>query len=327
LQVYSYVLLFFAEFTYYLLVLQTGIVEYHHSQLSEIWMIPIGGILGIIVSVWLYRHTYWLMPLLLVLQLLLSFRYTSLDGMELFILGVISGITAPMLIYFIRDLWGGIIALSLSYTAGTLLFDIDAGERTGIAVGLSIIALLMSFLTRYEKQGAPRFNGEITTVYSMGSIFAWLLLDAILFETLSRDTGMHLWGEERFMVPIVLFHIVGLIAAYYWRAWRHNDLLLLFMFILTYGAYLSHAQTLLSIIYPFVISYYNVIILSRLIKLGYPLLAMMSLSLWAASGLGLFSALLGNILLAWVVLFGLFLSWMMRRVAFKPVCRVLDASI
>ena len=327
MRTYSFIVLFFAEFTYYLLILQTGIVEYHHSMLSEIWMIPVGGILGIIGSVWLYKQTYWLMPVLLTLQLLLSFHYTDLNALELFILGGISGITAPMLIFHIRHLWIGVIGLSFAYTAGTLLFNIDAAERIGVAVGLSLVALLMSFMTRYVKEETKSYESDITTVYSMGSIFAWLLLDAILFETLSRDGAMHLWGVSEYTLPIVFFHIVGLVVAFYLRNWKHNDVVLLVLFAVTYGLYVSHARMELSILYPFVISYYNVIILSRLIKLGYALLAMMSLSLWAASGMGLFSALSGNFILAWIVLFVLFVAWSMRTASFKPACRVLDASI
>jgi hypothetical protein len=58
----------------------------------------------------------------------------------------------------------------------------------------------------------------------------------------------------------------------------------------------------LSIVYPFVISYYNVIILRVLMRLPYGLLAVMALSLWAASGLGLLVALSGSFIIAWVIL-------------------------
>lgn len=42
------IFLFFSETSYYLLILQTGIVDYFHSNFAQIWMIPTGGILGIL---------------------------------------------------------------------------------------------------------------------------------------------------------------------------------------------------------------------------------------------------------------------------------------
>ena len=143
----------------------------------------------------------------------------------------------------------------------------------------------------------------------MGSVFLWLLLDAALFETLSRDSVMQLWGEGTFTWNIIVSHIVGLAVAYRSRNYRHNDAVLLLLFMLTYGLYTAGSQSLLSLVYPFVISYYNVIILKKLFSLPYATLAFVSLSLWAASGAGLLIALSHTFLLAWIVLCMLILSY------------------
>lgn len=298
----AFVLLFASEFTFYLLILQTGVVEYHHSIMAEIWMVPVGGILGIVLSVFLHEERQWLIPFLLFTQLLLVLDYAYANGIELFLLGLISGLTAPMLIARIDRLWLVVLALGLSYTYGTYYFDVPAYERTNIAFFLSAVALIASLFSQMKKLSK---NTAYITFYGAGNIFFWLLLDAVLFETLSRDNIMHLWGQDAFTWNIILFHIIGLIAAYKARDWKYNSSLLIALFTLTFTLYSLDLQWALSIVYPFVISYYNVIILRSLMRLPYVLLAVMALSLWAASGLGLLVALSGSFMIAWLILIAL----------------------
>ena len=302
----AFLLLFAAEFTYYLLILQTGIVSYHHSVLTEIWMVPVGGMLGIVLSVFLHKERRWLIPFLLFVQLLLSVDYAEANGFELFLLGLVSGITAPMLIARIERFWLVVLSLALSYAFGTYVFDVPAIQRTEIALFLSAVALFASLFSHMQRE---RKKTAQISLYSMGSVFLWLLLDAALFETLSRDSVMQLWGEGTFTWNIIVSHIVGLAVAYRSRNYRHNDAVLLLLFMLTYGLYTAGSQSLLSLVYPFVISYYNVIILKKLFSLPYATLAFVSLSLWAASGAGLLIALSHTFLLAWIVLFLLILSY------------------
>lgn len=315
---FAFLLLFAAEFTYYLLILQTGIVEYRHSMISEIWMVPVGGILGIISSVFLVKERHWLIPFLLLVQLLLSFDYAVANGFELFLLGIISGLTAPMLIARIEKFWVVIISLVLSYTFGTYAFDIAAIDRTDIALFLSLVALSASLFSRMhysnKKEGA-------LSLYSMGNIFLWLLLDAALFETLSRDTTMHLWGEASFTWTIILFHSIGLLIAFRFRDSKQNDIVLLGLFLLTYLTYESASQLALSMVYPFVISYYNVIILRKLMRLSYVNLTVVSLSLWGASGLGLMIALSNTFLIAWIVLFLLAVNYVNSKM-YSPLFKI-----
>jgi len=296
----AFLILFAAEFTYYLLILQTGVVEYHHSIISEIWMVPVGGILGIVLSVALFYKREALMPWLLFLQLLLSFAYAEANGMALFLLGLISGLTAPMLLYRIDKLYIATIALGVSYFIGTMFFDIPAHERTTVAVALSVAALAGSFFAQTGRK--KTVLRQTVSIYMILTVFLWLLLDAALFETLSRDTLMHLWGCDTYRWHIILFHSLGLLAAYALRRWRHTDVAMIVLFLLAYTAYSMHNREMLSIVYPFVISYYNVAILYRLMHLGYLPLAVVSLGLWGASGLGLFIALLQVFTAAWIML-------------------------
>jgi hypothetical protein len=295
----AFLLLFAAEFTYYLLILQTGIVTYHHSRISEVWMVPAGGILGIVLSVFVYEKRRWLLPALLLIQLLLSFDYASANGVELFLLGLISGLTAPMLIYRIDRLLIAVVALGLSYMFGTAVFSVDASHRTGIALMLSLVAFAASLAAQPHKEKPVR--RQSVSLYAMGRFFLWLLLDASLFETLSRDPLMHIWGAGAFTPVIIITHLLGLAAAYRWRESRYTDVILLLLFTAAYGSYALGDRLVLSLVYPFVISYYNVQILYRLKSLGYIPVAVVSLSLWGASGLGLMIAINGLFAAAWLL--------------------------
>ena len=306
----SFLMLFASEFTYYLLILQTGIVNYHDSLFSEIWMIPVGGTIGIVASVTLDKDKRWIMPLLLFLQLMLSFHYATANSWELFLLGVISGLTAPILIARIEKFWVVIGALALSYAFGTYMFDVEAGNRTEIAVFLSLFALVASLVPYKLTKG---LKSTLLPLYDTSNIFLWLLLDAALFETLSRDSVMHLWGEASFTWVIILFHTMGLVAAYVLREYKHNDRVLLILFAMTYVAYMMGWQDALAMVYPVVISYYNVIILKKLYALSYENLAFVSIALWAASGLGLMIALSHMFVLAWVAWFVLCLSYLWHK--------------
>ena len=296
----AFLLLFAAEFSYYLLILQTGIVEYHHSHILEIIMMPIGGVLGIVLSTVLYKERGRLFPLILALQFFISLDYAGAGAIELFILGIISGITAPMLIYRIDKLWIAVGALALSYFFGTLSFHILAVDRMPIALVLSAVAFVSTLFADMNKAKKP--HTDKITVYSAGSIFLWLLLDSALFETLLRDSSMHIWGIPSFTWIIIVFHGIGLVVAYLLRVWRYVDVTMVVLFIAAYFAYSVGDRLMLSIIYPFVISYYNVTILYRLKSMHYLPLCIVSLSLWAASGIGLMIALAHLFVVAWVVL-------------------------
>ncbi|MBU1641779.1 hypothetical protein KKE54_00345 [bacterium] len=306
----AFLLLFASEFTFYLLILQTGVVEYHHSDMHALWMLPVGGLIGIVSSIFLYNERTLLIPFVLLIQLVLSLGYAHTNGFELFLFGLISGLTAPLLIARIDNFLLIVLALALSYTYGTYHFHIPAADRTSIAVLLSLVALSASL---FSQMGRDRTASEGYDAKGATTIFFWLLLDAALFETLSRNSLMSIWGEMHFTWIIIVFHLVGIAVAYTLRDWNRNNLALFLLFVLTYGLYAFHLRLELSIVYPFVISYYNVILLRRLMRLRYPALAMVALSLWIASGLGLMIALSGEFLVAWAVLAVLGVIYLSQR--------------
>jgi len=312
----AFLLLFASELTFYLLILQTGIVEMHHSNMREIWMVPVGGVIGIIGSIFLYKERQWHVPVMLFFQLLLSFGYTHSNGVELFFFGLISGVTAPLLIARIDKFVVVVIALSISYAYGTYHFQVAADERMFIALFLSFVSFGASL---FAKMGTERKSVEGFEMQSALTIFFWLILDAALFETLSRDSAMHIWGEASFTWTIIAFHLLGVLSAYKLRKWRHNNLAMLLLFALTYGIYTLELQVGLSIVYPFVISYYNVIILRRLMRIRYPELALIALSLWGASGLGLMIALSGTLTAAWLVLVLLGIIYFLQRNSYETL--------
>lgn len=307
----AFLFLFASELAFYLLILQTGIVKYHHSIMAEIWMVPVGGMLGIVASVFLREVHHWLTPFLLFLQLLLVLNYTHASHIALFILGLIAGLTAPILIARIEHFWIAVLALALSYTYGTYYFSIPAFQRTDIAIFLSAIALLSSLFSQMKQINK---DTECITYYRVINIFFWLLLDAALFETLSRDNMMYIWGNDTYTANIILFHLIGLMVAYKKRNWKYNNQLMVVLFILAYTFYSSGWQEGLSIVYPFVISYYNVIILKSLMRLPYLILASIAMSFWIASGLGLLVALDGSFIPAWTILAALIVLQICEKV-------------
>jgi hypothetical protein len=295
----AFILLFAAELIYYLLILQTGIITNHHSNLIEIWMLPVGGITGILCSIFVNRDKQAvLFPFLMTFQMMLLLDYGHITGTELFLLGIISGFTAPLLIYRIHTLFEACIILAFSYTAGTALFHIEAENRTLIALILTGVALLASLGTDFTKK--KNISSHPIPIQSMAMIFCWLFLDATLFEMLSRNPAISIWGKEEFTFTIIVSHLIGIIVAYILRKKEYNHLLILLLFILSYSFYIVGNQLLLSLFYPFVISYYNIQILDSLRKLNYKYVAIISLSLWGASGLGLITALSHTIWLPWI---------------------------
>ena len=92
------ILIFFiaSELCYYLLIAQTGIVEYFSSNLFLIAPLPVGGVIGsLLIS---YINVKNKVTLFLIAQLILSFIYPNYNFLTLFILGFIVGSMAPRVI-------------------------------------------------------------------------------------------------------------------------------------------------------------------------------------------------------------------------------------
>lgn len=280
------------ELCYYLLVAQTGIVEIFHSNLMIIGYLPVGGVLGSYLSSHLNIQTKYKVYGLLCLQLAITFFYPNLNSLELLLLGIAVGGMAPLIIYELKkansiDL---VLALCISYMAGTLLFNTDPSQRMSLAVFLTVVALSgYLFLDANKKQGVIQFNVQ----YPLWMMVLWVFLDSALFETLSRDIAIPIW-RGGYTFEIVAFHILGVIAAIYLKIEKtEKPIFILVLFSLSYMLYFLREPLLLSVVYPFVISYYNVVILQSLTQqksiknLG---IAMIFIG-WIASGMGLMIAL------------------------------------
>lgn len=278
-----------SELCYYLLIAQTGIVEYFASDIFLIAPLPIGGIIGSFLVSYIKISDTNKISLFLIIQLIMSFIYPNFNFITLFILGFTVGSLAPLIINEIKKATSIQLALALciSYVTGTLLFNYDVASRDSIAIGLTTITLLCSRFLPKDKQ-------EKTTQesYSLLVMVLWVFLDSTLFESLSRDLSISIW-RDGYTFEIIIFHIIGIFAAFNFKIEKNQkELLIIILFALSYLLYFLREGFILSLIYPFVISYYNVVILQTLIKKDFKTITIYMVFIgWLASGAGLFVAL------------------------------------
>jgi len=279
------------ELCYYLLIAQTGIVEYFGSNIFLIAFLPIGGIIGSLLSYFIKIPNQNKITIFLFMQLVLTFYYPNFSNIHLFLLGISVGALAPLLINELKK--ASIVelgfALAISYSIGTMLFTYDASKREYIAIAFTIIVLLCS--TQLPKLEELKSNSKFES-YSLFIMVLWIFLDSALFETLSRDLNVPIW-RGGYSFEIVVFHILGVYAALKFKIQKlEKELFIVILFALSYLFYFLQEPLLLSIIYPFVISYYNVTILQSLLKKDLKNLAFFMIFIgWIASGAGLFVAL------------------------------------
>jgi hypothetical protein len=287
------------ELVYYLLIIQTGLAESYHSDLLALAPVFIGGVAGSVVSG--YRWGRLADPVqkliaVLALQSLLTYWYPDYNALTLFLLGISVGAAAPLAIYLFtpsnRSLL--LMALGTAYAIGTYNFTVNPLHREIYGMTFSLIALGSSlFLVGYKAQKEHYLDRAPYGVYLL--LMVWVMLDSYLFETLSRHSGLMIWRGE-FTYVIITGHLFGLVAAYvipFGRRFQH--LLIGVLFALSYIASYMEWTLMMAIVYPVVISYYNVTVflhLSRvetMARLGY----LMVFIGWFASGAGLGLALTG----------------------------------
>ncbi|MFA6739877.1 MAG: hypothetical protein WCR78_00175 [Arcobacteraceae bacterium] len=296
------ILIFFiaSELCYYLLIAQTGVVEYFSSNLFLIAPLPIGGIIGSLLVSYIKIDFKNKISLFLTIQLIMSFLYPNFNMLTLFILGFAVGSLAPLIINEIKktSLLELGLALSVSYVTGTLLFNYEVEARGIIAITLTTITLLASrFLPTNEP--IKKSNQE----FALLMMVLWVFLDSALFEALSRDITISIW-RDGFTFQIALFHVIGVFCALFFKIEKNQkSLLILTLFAASYLFYFLREGFILSIVYPFVISYYNVVILQTIAKKDFKTITFYMIAIgWIASGAGLFVAIANLILFVPIVL-------------------------
>ncbi len=296
------ILIFFiaCELCYYLLIAQTGVVEYFSSNLFLIAPLPIGGIIGSLLVSYIKIDFRNKISLFLTIQLIMSFLYPNFNILTLFILGFAVGSLAPLIINEIKKatLLELGLALSVSYVTGTLLFNYEVEGRGIIAITLTTITLLASrFLPTNEP--IKKSNQE----FPLLMMVLWVFLDSTLFESLSRDITISIW-RDGFTFQIALFHVIGVFCALFFKIEKNQkSLFILTLFAASYLFYFLRQGDILSIVYPFVISYYNVVILQTIAKKDFRIITFYMIFIgWMASGAGLFVALSNLILFVPIIL-------------------------
>ncbi len=284
------------ELTYYLLIVQTGIVAHYHSDLIVLFPMFIGGVVGTWLSGFSWfglKNPIHKIIISLCLQLYISFFYPNYDSLDLLLLGLAVGFMAPLGIYLFKakqqkELF---FALAIAYTLGTSFFMFDADLREPMAVIFSFLGILCAIVLKNYQ-----IDMETKTLsypfISYLPLMLWILLDSNLFETLSRHTGINIWSKESSIIAI--FHIAGLVAAYFIDTSKiKQHFFIAALFIASYSLSYFELPLLLAIVYPFTISYYNVVVFTTLSKeVNLAKLAFMMIFVgWIASGLGLAIAL------------------------------------
>lgn len=262
--------------------------------------LPIGGIIGSLLVSYIKIDFKNKISLFLTIQLIMSFLYPNFNMLTLFILGFAVGSLAPLIINEIKktSLLELGLALSVSYVTGTLLFNYEVEARGIIAITLTTITLLASrFLPTNEP--IKKSNQE----FALLMMVLWVFLDSALFEALSRDITISIW-RDGFTFQIALFHVIGVFCALFFKIEKNQkSLLILTLFAASYLFYFLREGFILSIVYPFVISYYNVVILQTIAKKDFKTITFYMIFIgWMASGAGLFVALSNLILFVPIIL-------------------------
>ena len=288
-------LFIFAELSFYLLIAQTGVVELFHSDLSLVVYLPVGGVIGTLIGAFTALHIRTKAYLFLFLQLLVALLYPNLNFASLFALGIAVGGLSPIIIQVFKNgqKYDFIIALTASYLLGTLLFTSDVTQRGSLAIILTAFAIFgYEFKTFISKKVNLSFQKKYFS-YPLIMMISWVFFDSSLFETLSRSQDMSIW-RGGYSHEIMLFHALGIFAAFIFRFQRMGQITFIFsLFFVSYLLYFTKEPLLLSMVYPFVISYYNVILLQSLIKIkNFQTIGIYMVWIgWVASGLGLLIAL------------------------------------
>ncbi len=256
-----------SQLLYYLLIAQTGVVGVFDSHIHDLFTLPIGGVIGSLLSAY-WRHYGIKMELcfLFGIQVMLSWFYPNYSLGILLVMGFVVGYTTPLLLY----LFGSqsrlqlALGLAISYAIGTALYTYPFALRGDIAIILPLISIVALRFTPLHAVARPKeVTLDLRVVLMM---MVWIFADSALFETLSRSGTMDIWRD--YTLLIILSHLTGVYLAYRygnnlvrqgWMVWA--------LFIVSYTLYYFELPLGLAIIYPVVISYYNVLLFRTLVEM------------------------------------------------------------
>ncbi len=257
-----------SQLLYYLLIAQTGVVGAFDSHIHDLYTLPIGGVIGALASaIWRHHGLKQELCFLFGIQMMISWFYPNYSLGMLLALGFVVGYTTPLLLYIFGS-QGKLqlsLGLAISYAIGTALYTYPFAERDDIAVVLpliSVAALRFAHLKPVEYREHLQFPWKL-----VGVMMLWIFADSALFETLSRSGDMDIWSE--YTLLIITSHLAGVYLAYrYGNGLVKHSPIILGLFGLSYTLYWLQEPLLLAVIYPIVISYYNVLLFYKLIQMG-----------------------------------------------------------
>ncbi|HZF69311.1 hypothetical protein [Sulfuricurvum sp.] len=257
-----------SQLLYYLLIAQTGVVGAFDSHIHDLYTLPIGGLIGSLMSAyWRHFNIRTELYFLFGIQIIISWFYPDYSLGMLLVLGFVVGYTTPLMLYIFRSqsTFQLALGLAISYAIGTALYTYPFGERGNIAIILplvSVAALRFSHVNHIFDREKSSFHWGVLAVMML-----WIFADSALFETLSRSGGMDIWR----MYPWIIIpaHLFGVFLAYrYGGELLGQTRIIWSLFILSYILYWIKEPLLLSVVYPIVISYYNVLLFQALIRLA-----------------------------------------------------------
>lgn len=257
-----------AQLLYYLLIAQTGVVGAMHSDISELYTLPLGGMAGAAASAFV-NHTHLRKELIFLfgVQGALAFFYPDYSLVLLALMGFVIGYSVPLLLFVFgtQGKWTLAIGFALSYTIGTALYGYPFDQRGWIAALLPLLSLGALVLS-------PPVSGEVLFVRkrvdweAVGIMMLWIFADSALFETLSRSQEMAIW--DHYTLLIIAAHLSGiLLALRFPGGMRERFGLMWVLFALSYFLFYFRIPLLLAVVYPVAISYYNILLFRELIDL------------------------------------------------------------
>ena len=261
------VLVLSSQLLYYLLIAQTGVVGAFDSHIHDLYTLPIGGVIGTLLSAyWKHRWIKLELYFLFVIQIIISWFYPDYSLGMLLVLGFVVGYTTPLLLYLFgaQSHFQLALGLAISYVVGTALYTYPFQSRGNIAILLpliSVIALPFSHISNSQQTKIKRFDWQ-----TLALMMVWIFADSALFETLSRSGNIDIWSH--YTLLILTAHVTGVYLAYrYGHELLSQTRIIWILFSISYALYYFNHPLGLAIVYPIVISYYNVLLFRKLVEI------------------------------------------------------------